>query len=219
MYKYVNDKEYLKNLKSTCNNIMSELRDTINDEGKLSVIFTLIGSGAKNLITQNAEQAVDLDYNLVITKFKNFEKNQTKEIKEYVRKVFNKVLNNNGWDDCQDSTSVLATQKRVFKKGSKTPFSIEVCIVYKDNKDIWNRLIHNKTGNTNNDNWVWNMAPNSMKIKEKVNWLKENGHWNNVRVTYLEKKNLYLKRNDYNHPSFICYIEAVNDVYNKNKYN
>lgn len=27
-------------------------------------------------------------------------------------------------------------------------------------------------------------------------------------------KNNYLRGNDSNHPSFICYIEAVNNVYN-----
>ena len=34
---------------------------------------------------------------------------------------------------------------------------------------------------------------------------------------YEKIKNMYLVRNDYNHPSFICYIEAVNNVYNSRK--
>ena len=51
--------------------------------------------------------------------------------------------------------------------------------------------------------------------QQKVEWLKNNNLWNEVRDTYLEKKNLYLRKNDHNHPSFICYIEAVNEVYYK----
>ena len=43
--------------------------------------------------------------------------------------------------------------------------------------------------------------------------LKAKNLWEEVRQCYLDKKNLYLKRNDNNHPSFICYIEAVNEVY------
>ena len=31
---------------------------------------------------------------------------------------------------------------------------------------------------------------------------------------YLNIKNRYLRQNDHDHPSFICYIEAVNNVYN-----
>lgn len=31
----------------------------------------------------------------------------------------------------------------------------------------------------------------------------------------LEKKNMYLRRQDYNHPSFNVYVETVNQVFNK----
>ena len=45
--------------------------------------------------------------------------------------------------------------------------------------------------------------------------LKAEDLWDEVRDTYLEKKNFYLCRNDHNHPSFIVYVETVNQVYNK----
>ena len=35
-----------------------------------------------------------------------------------------------------------------------------------------------------------------------------------TREQYKRIKNKYLTSNDYNHSSFICYIEAVNNVYN-----
>ena len=38
-----------------------------------------------------------------------------------------------------------------------------------------------------------------------------------VRDKYLELKNMYLRRGDRDHPSFICYIEAVNNVYDRIK--
>lgn len=33
--------------------------------------------------------------------------------------------------------------------------------------------------------------------------------------SYLEKKNMYLFRQDHNHPSFVVYVEAVNEVYSR----
>lgn len=49
----------------------------------------------------------------------------------------------------------------------------------------------------------------------KINSLKKTNDWNEVRETYLKKNNMYLIGNDYNHPSFNCYIEAINEVYNR----
>lgn len=63
----------------------------------------------------------------------------------------------------------------------------------------------------------WNVAPNSKKINEKVNYIKKCGKMGLVRQQYEKIKNMYLVRNDDNHPSFICYVEAVNNVYNSRK--
>ena len=62
------------------------------------------------------------------------------------------------------------------------------------------------------------MAPNSRNIKFKVDYIKSNGKWKLVREQYKGIKNRYLTKNDHNHPSFICYIEAVNNVYNSRKH-
>ena len=214
MYHFVEDKEFLKKLKNTCSGIINELVQMINNEEALEVEAHLVGSGAKNLITQNEEEPVDLDYNLCILNCNEFNINDGKSIKEYIRKSFNKVLKRNGWGDCQDSKSALTTEYRVFNTGNQTSFSIDLCIVIEDG-DRWWRLIHKKTGYIQTDEWIWNEGKNSKGLRNKVEWLKDNNLWNEVRDTYLDKKNLYLIRNDYNHPSFICYIEAVNEVYDK----
>lgn len=39
--------------------------------------------------------------------------------------------------------------------------------------------------------------------------------WQEVRDRYLEMKNMYLSWQDRNHPSFVVYVEAVNEVYNR----
>lgn len=79
----------------------------------------------------------------------------------------------------------------------------------------WHKLIHEKTGRTIYDGYYWNQIPDSKQLEEKVYVIKLNHLWDEVRSTYLEKKNMHLQRNDNTHPSFIIYIESVNQVYYK----
>ena len=109
MYHYMQDKNYLKQLKKTCSNIVNQLVQIINNDSAMTVNACLVGSGAKGLVTQNAANPVDLDYNLIIIDTKAVGINSGREIKEYIKKQFNKVLRKNGWGDCQDSKSALTT--------------------------------------------------------------------------------------------------------------
>ena len=52
-------------------------------------------------------------------------------------------------------------------------------------------------------------------LLDKVTDIKGKHLWNEVIDEYREKKNLYLCRQDYNHPSFNVYVETVNQVFNK----
>ena len=213
MYHYIEDKEFLKKLRSVCSNLVNQLVQEINNEGKMIVVAHSVGSGSRNLETQNEFEPVDLDYNISIIRSWNI--NDCQGIKEYIRKKFNVILNRNGWGDCQDSTSALTTEYRNFTSGNKTRFSIDLGIVVEDSNGSWWRLIHQKTGNTRNDVWIWNEGRNSYNLNKKDDWLKNHNYWNEVREGCLTKKNMYLTRNEYNHPSFICYIEAVNEVYDR----
>ena len=212
MFHYVEDKEYLSCIRRICGEIMQDLCHILKKDYDIGAVPCLVGSGGRNLITQNANEPVDLDYNLTIVRCDGFR--GCKYLKESCRKAFNKALKKHGWGDCQDSTSVLTTEERVLKRGNGTPFKMDVCIVKKDTEGNLYRLIHEKTGWICNDSYYWNQAPNSKNIRYKVDFIKKSGQWFAVRDGYLEIKKQYLKRNDHNHPSFICYIEAVNNVYN-----
>lgn len=199
-------------MRTLCGDIMQDLCHTLKKEYDIGAQFYLVGSGAKNLIMQNESEPIDLDYNLEIVRCEDI--NDCRVIKECVRKSFNKVLKAYRWADCQDSTSSLTTKKRNLKKGNHAEFSIDVCIVFKDQEGYSYRLIHEKTGLIDYDRYFWNLAPNSKNIRIKAMYIKKSGKWSLLRAEYKKIKNKYLTLNDYTHPSFICYIEAINNVYN-----
>lgn len=210
MYHWVNDKEYLKNTYSICADIVNQLVQELKNEGIIASM-NVVGSRKRNMITQNKNEPIDYDFNLLIENGRN---NDAGALKEKIRKAFNRVLAANRWGDCEDSTSALTTEQRVMRTGNKTPFSIDVCIVSYNHIGELQRLIHQKTGCVAFDQYYWNVVPNSQELWKKEETLKPD-YWIDVRETYLEKKNMYLKRQDNNHPSFVCYFEAVNEVYNK----
>ena len=73
MYEYVNDKKFLSRMRSLCGELMQDLCHTLKSEYDIGSSFYLVGSGARNLIMQNADRPIDLDYNLEIVRIDDFE--------------------------------------------------------------------------------------------------------------------------------------------------
>lgn len=212
MYEYVDDKEFVSKMRNLCGNIMQDLCHTLKTEYNIGANFFLVGSGARRLITQNASQPVDLDYNLKIVKCDNIK--DCRGIKEKVQKAFNIVLEDYELDDCHDSTSSLTSGLIYFTEGNHTEFSMDVCIIKTNANGNYSRLIHEKHGCWSLDQYYWCEAKNSGNLPKKISAIKHYGYWDDVREQYRDIKNMYLRSGDHDHPSFICYIEAVNNVYN-----
>ena len=212
MYHYLDDKEFLHKMRALSGEIMQMVCHCLKEDYDIGANIYLVGSGARNLILQNEGNPVDLDYNLEIVRCEDFE--DCRFLKESTRKSFNNVLREYRLQDCEDSTSSLTSKLIQFNSGNKTEFSIDICITVRDDKDNYHRLIHEKTGWTLNDRYFWNIAPHSKDLKKKVEHIKKCGKWELVREQYLRIKNRYLSANDQDHPSFVCYAEAVNNVYN-----
>lgn len=216
MYEYVTDKEFISDMKQLCGDIMQRLCHQLKEDCDIGAIFYMVGSGARNLILQNNSNPIDLDYNLEIVRCDDF--GDLKGIKESAQKTLNKVLREYDMRDCDDSKSSLTTKRVCFKTGNQTEFSMDIAIVCKDEEGNLYRLIHNKTGWVSFDSYEWRMAPNSKAVREKAAAVKKAHAWKDVRDQYKDIKNRYLRMNDHSHPSYICYIEAVNNVYNSLKH-
>ena len=212
MYHYLDDKEFLHKMRSLSGEIMQLVCHYLKEDYDIGANFYLVGSGARNLVLQNEDNPVDLDYNLEIMRCEDFK--DCRFLKESTRKTFNKVLGEYRLHDCEDSTSSLTSKLIQFNSGNETEFSIDICITVSDDKGNYHRLIHEKTGWTYNDRYYWNIAPHSKELKKKADHIKKCGKWEMVREQYLRIKNRYLAANDHEHPSFVCYVEAVNNVYN-----
>ena len=211
MYHWVEDKDFLKRAYSECAGIVNQLVQELKHYG-IDSAMKVVGSKSRNMVMQNASEPIDFDFNLWVKNADDFR--DAGELKEIVKKAFDEVLSRNGQRNCHDSTSVLTTRKKRFLQGNRTEFSMDVCIVKCDGIGQWYRLIHDKKEYVQLHRWYWVPEPNSQGLSEKESVLKSNPKdWNLVRETYRRKKNEYLTRGDKYHPSFICYIEAVNEVY------
>ena len=141
--------------------------------------------------------------------------NDLRLLKETVRNALNRAERREFFSDAQDSTSCL-TALLHFKDTPNVEFSFDVAITTKNKNGNYMRLIHNKNVYALGlDQYTWNEVPNSHQVKDRADKLKRAGLWQKVRDRYLEKKNMYLFRPDHNHPSFVVYVEAVNEVYSR----
>ena len=210
MYEYVRDKQFVSQMRQFCGSLMQELCHQLKKDYGIGTSFSLVGSGKRNLILQNGNGEIDLDYNLEITRCEDYE--DCRYIKECVRKTFNKVLKMNNLPDCEDSKSALTTKKFYFKN-NPTLFSFDVAIMCRDDEDNSYKLIHKKTWSLQYDEYYWNEMPDPKDIRRKEEIIKINSKWMYVCEEYKKIKNIYLQQNR-NCKSFTCYVEAVNNIYN-----
>lgn len=212
-YEFVCESE-AKRYRSDCSDVLKETCKLLKKKG-ISAQFSLVGSGARNMITRNGAGPYDLDYNLLIMKAEERYWNDLRLLKDIIRNVLNKAVGGKSFSDAQDSTSCL-TALLHFKDTPNVEFSFDVAIIKKNPNGNYMRLIHNKNVYAPGwDQYTWNEVPNSHQVKDKADELKKAGVWQKVRDRYLEKKEMYLSRQYHDHPSFVVYVEAVNEVYSQ----
>ena len=107
MYHWVEDRDFLKRAYGVCADLVNQLVQNLKNYG-IEARMNVVGSKKRNMSTQNAKEPIDFDFNLLIVNSADYSNGRV--LKEDVRKAFNEVLSNNGWGDCDDSTSALTTE-------------------------------------------------------------------------------------------------------------
>ena len=191
MYKFAKQKD-VRELTKWCDGIINEVQKEVKEYVTFS--FNLIGSGGKKLVTQNSDEAFDLDYNLIIQKDKKGLIDDPKRLKDIIRHAFDDVLRENveGFSGAGDSTSVL---------------KVSAIYVEADNGFVY-RLIHDE----NTGRYIWNQVPKSKNYEDKIQAIKENGEWDYFKKRYLALKDMHLRKGD-GVKSFSIFLEALNEFY------
>ncbi len=213
MYEFVFEAES-KRYRTDCSDVLTKTCSLLKEKG-ITAKYTLIGSGAKNLITRNGNGPYDLDYNLEVVNADKRYRDDLRFLKETIRTALNEAEGDTFFSDARDSTSVL-TAILSFKDEPQVEFSFDVAIITKNHEGTMCRLIHNKNAfGLGSDQYTWCEIPSSKNVYEKAKAIKEAGKWLDVRKRYLDLKNYYLSLNDRNHPSYVVYVEAVNEIFGK----
>lgn len=211
MYVFATGNEVYK-YRSYCSSILTELRDVLF-EYDINVQFILVGSGGRNMVTRNGNGPFDLDFNMRIIYMPDEYWDNPGKLKDRVIAELNRIVHGSWFSDGKDSTSVITSL--IHNSQTGVEFNFDIAIIAENEDGTLCRLIHQK--NYWPTRYIWNEVPNSKNVKAKADELKKNHLWSEVRDRYLDYKNLYLERRDTDHPSFICYIQAVNDAYNAMK--
>ena len=207
---YVSKKEY-----QPVKNDLIELINLVQDEVRdyFTFRFDFIGSASRNMITRDDDSNVGYDFDVNI-KVNDAENNYSaKEIKQIIRAGFDKHSWKFNYDYSEDSKRVI-TIKVKDRTNSLILHSCDFAIVndyVDDNGNERQEYIHfNKKQNT----YEWQEQPEGFyMLPEKIEWIKSNGLWQEVRDRYLDNKN---NNEDPNKKSRSIFAETIAQVYNEN---
>lgn len=206
MYKEPRNKILVKRARRGCTEIVKGVERILREEYGIPCQVGLVGSGKRKMILFNGkDRHIDFDYNMLV--YCGFNYNPF-ELRNTVRVVFNRVMAEYGLGNVYDSTSSLTTKMIYFTDEPEIQFHMDLAIVTVENEHF-HRLKYDKRSN----HVIWNTAVNMKKFKEKEAAVYHSCP-NQVLGKYIKKKNLHINDEE-NHPSFNCYIEAINELYNK----
>lgn len=106
----------------------------------------------------------------------------------------------------------MLTIKIKDRRNSRVEHSVDFAFVndYEDNKgNECREYIHLHKGS---GQYSWADQSNPFHLDNKINWLKENKLWGEMKNVYIDKKNY---NDDLNKKSRSLFAEAVNDTYHK----
>lgn len=189
--------------------IIHEVQDYVRDD--FTFQYTFIGSSSRNMITYDAKSNIGFDFDVNIEVNDDDEKYTPKEIRTIIRNALDRVATKFGYDYCEDSTRVLTIKKKD-RPNSRIIHSCDFAIVYNCEDGRQQYIRYNK----DYQNYTWEYQGEGFdKLPEKIDWLKENDLWNDLKDYYIVKKN---RNNNPNKHSRSIFAEAIAEMCQKNGY-
>ena len=203
-FEYVSKKEAAP-YKAELIEILHQVQDYVRDD--FTFQFTFIGSSSRNMITYDPTTNIGFDFDVNITVNDDDEDYSPEEIRTILHNAFSRFMTAYGYNKCEQSTRVISI-KVVDQWSSRVIRSCDFAVVYEGrNGQQYIRFIKER----NYFSWEFQTQPYK-ELEFRADYLKENGHWNEVLEVYLDKKN-----NNYNPDkhSRSLYAETINECFRR----
>lgn len=211
-FEYVSKKEW-KPIRDKLFKIIYELQDYVRDDFTFQYHF--VGSSKRNMITRDRLSNIGFDFDVNIEVNDPDEDYSAEEIRNILHKGLDRVTHPCGYsfefDYTEDSTRVL-TIKAKDRANSRILYSCDFCIVYKLRNGQQKYIRYNKKQNR----YSWEYQPKGyLDMPSKIEWIVKHELWQQVRDTYIYKKNI---NNDDNKKSRSIFAETIHQICQKNGY-
>lgn len=202
MYQYIPINE-VEPYRKKCSRQLNKLLPALRNKYGINAYFTLVGSGRRDMVTRNGDNGpFDLDYNLIIRSMPPKYERSPGKLKTDIRITLDPYMRSIGMSNGKDSTSAITYH-------DSDDFHFDLAIYRLSSDDKKEILKFDKQSNA----YIWNELPNSNYINRKADAIRNAGFDELLRQRYLAKKNIYLSRQNNDHPSYNVYIEVVNEIY------
>lgn len=203
-YKYVSKKEAAP-YKSQLIELLNRVQDHVR--GEFTFQFTFIGSSSRNMITYDPTTNVGFDFDVNIAVNDDNEDYSPEDIRTILHEAFLRFMRDYGYSKCEQSTRVIS-MKAVDSWHSRITHSCDFAVVY-EGQDSQQYIRFNKERNY--FSWEFQTQPYK-ELESRADYLKTNGHWNEVLDVYLEKKNF---NDNPNKHSRSLYAETINECFRR----
>ena len=204
-FEYVSKKEAAP-YKSQLIELLNRVQDHVRDE--FTFQFAFIGSSSRNMITYDPTTNVGFDFDVNIAVNDDDEDYSPEDIRTILHNAFSHFMMDYGYTKCEQSTRVIS-MKAVDPWHSRITHSCDFAVVY-EGRNGQQYIRFNKKRNC--FSWEFQTQPYK-ELESRADYLKTNGHWNEVLEVYLEKKNSNVNPDKH---SRSLYAETVNECFSRN---
>ncbi len=190
--------------------LLNELQILLRD--KFTFQYSIVGSYSRNMITYDTKSNVgyDFDFNIEINDYD--QEYSADQIKKLIMNGLNKIVKKYDYSNAKDSTRVI-TIKKIDHKNSRILSSCDLCIVNNFEDDAENECQELIVFDKKTNHYIWNeQSEGYYMLPDKIDWLKENDLWQEVRDRYIKLKN---ENEDSNVHSRTLFANAVHQMCQK----
>lgn len=197
-YRYVSRNEY-RGFKSKVLAIIHELQSYLRANGKCTSSIRPVGSAKFNLVTWSREGGYDLDYQLVLQRYKEDDPRIIR--KDFIEAVSEIAKEMDFTFENKVHVLKIITQDEEYEE----TLSCDIAIIIEE-CDCDQIIVYDKK----NDRYIWNELPTFDEIEEKQELIKRRRLWGKLRDEYLKLKN---NNNVNGKHSYQLRVKATNNIW------